>query len=99
MYSLCPEIDVFHRGGPIVDAVVELASPRANYVLGVGEPERDEQQSGLEDVAVVLIDHDYGCLVEGVDLPQTVGGQCPAGPPAQDDDVMHAQTPILSVPA
>ena len=39
------------------DPVVELAAPGADDVLGVRQPERHEQQAGLVDVAVVLVDH------------------------------------------
>ena len=39
------------------DAVVQLAVPRPHDLVGVGQPEGDEQQPRLVDVAVVLIDH------------------------------------------
>ena len=52
------------RTGGIVDSVVELAGSRAHDVLGVGQPERHEQQSRLVHVAVVLVDD--GDLGSGV---------------------------------
>ena len=36
--------------------VVQLALPGPHDVVGVGEAERDEQQAGLVDVVVVLVD-------------------------------------------
>ena len=40
----------------IVDALVQLTVTLADNVVGIGQPERDEQQTRLVDVLVVLID-------------------------------------------
>jgi len=53
----------------------------------------------LVDMKVVLIDHGDRCFAEAIGLSQAVGGQCPTGSPAQDDDAMHLRTPILSISA
>ena len=43
---------------------MQLAAPGPDDVLGVGQAERHEQQAGLVDVAVVLVDHgDLGVVV------------------------------------
>ena len=38
------------------DVGTQLSSPRTDDLVDVGEPERDEQQSGLVDVAIVAVD-------------------------------------------
>ena len=35
---------------------MKLAAPGSHDVLGMGQPERDEEQAGLVDVVVVLVD-------------------------------------------
>ena len=59
--------------------------------LRVGQPERDEQQAGLVDVAVVAVDDDDLGVV-AVDAPQPVGGQRAAGAGAEDHDLGHMDT-------
>ena len=56
MHLVGVDVDAVDRRFDEVDAVVQLAAARADDVLGVGQPERHEQQTGLVDVAVVLVD-------------------------------------------
>jgi hypothetical protein len=72
-------------------AFVKLSVAGPDDFVGIGEAERDEQQTGLIDVAVVAVDHnDLGGIV--VELAQAIGSQRAAGPRAEDDDAMaHTQ--------
>ena len=99
MHGLGAEIDVVDGSDAIVNARVELTATGANDVLGMGQPEGNEQQARLVDMAIVLIDHRDGRLAAPISLSQAVGGQGPAGSAAQDDDAMHVRTPIFSISA
>jgi hypothetical protein len=67
---------------------VELATSGSHDFFKVGEAERNEEESGLVDVAVVLVDdHDLG-LVLRIQTPQPVRGQRPARSAAQNYDAM-----------
>ena len=81
----------------VADAAVQLAAPGSHDVLGVGEAERHEQQAGLVDVPVVLVDHrDHGLALRE-QAPQPVGAQRPARTAAQDHNPMshhHQDNPI-----
>ena len=56
---------------------------------GCVKPERDEQQSRLVDVAVVLIDDRDRGLAGRVGTSEPVGCQRPAGSAAQDHDAIR----------
>ena len=78
-------IDVVDLGEPELDAVVQLRAARADDLGRVGQAERDEQQTGLVDVAIVAVDDDDLDLVAARSA-QSVGGQRAAGSGAEDDD-------------
>ena len=60
-------------------------------LVGLGQAERDEQQAGLVDVAVVAVDDDDLGRV-AVAPAQAVGGQRAAGARAENDDpVAHVR--------
>ena len=52
----CLQLDAVDGVDAVLDAAVQLAAAGADDVLGVGEPEGDEEEPGLVDVAVVLVD-------------------------------------------
>ena len=74
--------------------VVQLPFARPHDVLGVRQPERHEQQAGLVDVPVVLVDDGDDGLVGRVQAPQPVGGQRAAGAAAEDHDPRSHMTNI-----
>ena len=61
------------------------ACARPDDLLGLGEPERHEQQSGLVDVAVVAVD-DRDLRLVAKAPRQAVGEQRSAGAAAEDHD-------------
>jgi hypothetical protein len=71
------------------DPVSQLPHPWADDLVQRGEPERDEEQPRLVDVAVVEVDDvDLGFV--GVETPaQPVGDHRAAGAAAEDDDPRH----------
>ena len=52
--------------------------------VGAGEPEGDEEQARLVDVAIVLVDDGDLCLGLGIEAPQPIGGQRSTRSAAQD---------------
>ena len=76
---------------------MELRGARADDRLRVGQSERNEQQAGLIDVAVVAVDDDDLGVV-AVGAPQPVGGERAAGAGAEDDDAGHASTVAAAWP-
>ena len=70
------------------DPVAELPPARAHDLVELREPERDEEQPGLVDVAVVAVD-DVDLGLVGVEAPaQPVGDHRAAGAAAEDDDLL-----------
>ena len=68
------------------DAVSQLPFARPDDLVQRGEPEGDEEQARLVDVAVVAVD-DVDLGLVGVEAPaQPVGDHRAAGAAAQDDD-------------
>ena len=75
------------------DAVVQLAVPRPHDLLHLGEPEGDEQETGLVDVPVVLVDDGDLDLSLVVGLAEAVRHQRAAGAAAQDHDLLRHRLP------
>jgi len=72
-----------------------LATPRADDLVGVCQPEGDEEQSWLVDVIVILIDdHDLD-ICPGIEPPQAIGAEGAPGPPAADRDPL-SHDPIVA---
>src|SRR5690606_26072941 len=71
-----------------VHAVAQLAPPGPDDLLGLGEPERHEEEAGLVDVAVVLVDDRDRRLRGLVHAAEAVGGERAARPAAEDHDAM-----------
>ena len=72
------------------DAVAQLAPARPHDLLDVREPEGDEEQARLVDVAVVAVD-DVDLGLVGVEAAaQPVGGHRAAGAAAEDHDLLPA---------
>ena len=80
------DVDALDRRLAEFDAPMQLTMPRADDLVGVGQPERDEEQSWLVDVVVVLVHDDDLDVFCGKEPPQTVGAERPSGSPAQDHD-------------
>ena len=81
------------------DPAMQLPPPRPDDVLHVGQPERHEQQAGLVDVAVVLVDDGDRQLIGAVVATQPVGGQRATGAATQDHDLAsHGYTEPLPPP-
>jgi hypothetical protein len=60
--------------------------PRADDFVGVGQPERDEEQPRLVDVVIVLVHDDDLDVSWGKVPPQSVGGERPPSSPTEDHD-------------
>jgi hypothetical protein len=71
---------------------------RADDLLGVGQPERDEEQSWLVDVVIVLVDDDDIDPFGGKDPSQAVGAKRPPGSSAEDHDPF-GHGPIVGHPS
>ena len=70
------------RAVHVADPAVELAAPGSHDVLGMGQAERDEQQTGLVDVPVVLVDHrDHGLGSPGTARRSRLAVSVPPVPP------------------
>jgi hypothetical protein len=69
-----------------LDAPMQLVLPRADDLVGMAQPEWDEEQSWLVDVVIVLVhDHDLDAIfVE--EMPHAIGAECAPGSSAQDHD-------------
>ena len=81
-------LDPVDLGADEPDALVQLGAARPDDGVRVGKPERDEEQPGLVDVAVVLVDDgDRGVIAE--EPAEPVGDERPAGAPAEDDDAVR----------
>jgi hypothetical protein len=68
---------------------MQLAVAWPGDLVRAGQAERHEQQAGLVDVPVVLVDDDDVGVARGQHPAQPVGQQRPAGPAAQDQDSPH----------
>ena len=92
-------LDPVDLGDPELDPVVDLRVTGPDDLARVGQPERNEQQAGLVDVAVVAVDHrDLGGVA--VDPAQPVRGQRAAGAGAEDHDAMaHANDHRRTMPS
>ncbi len=90
------DVDTVHSALEVVDAPTELSATGSDDVLGVGQPERHEQQAGLIHVITILIHHrDADRRVVCEVLAQPVGGQRAAGASAEYDDVLVHQRPFF----
>ena len=87
------QVDPFDRGPAEVDPGVQLPVARPGDLVQIGQAERDEQQTGLVDVLVVLIDDDDVGVARGQHPAQAIGQQRSAGPTTKDQDSPH--TPRL----
>ena len=86
MHGVRIDVDTLDRDLAEVDALMELVAPRADDLVDVGQPERDEEQPRLVDVVVVLVHDDDLNVLCGKEAPQAVGAQRPPGSPAEDHD-------------
>jgi len=64
---------------------VQLVAPRARDLVELCQPERDEQQPRLVDVAIVLVDHHDLELVRWLGAPQAVGYDRASGAATDND--------------
>ena len=85
MNRVVDEIDALDLCETKIDAAAKLLVARPDDLLGLGEPERDEQQAGLVHVAVVAVDDRDARLIAVLPL-QPVRDQRPSGAPAENDD-------------
>ena len=91
------DVDPIDRLLDELDVAVQLILARPHDLLLVREPEGHEQQAGLIDVVVVLIDdHDLHRLVFRAVMTevavQPVGSECAARATAEDDDSLAHQS-------
>ena len=71
------DVDVVDSRLDETAAVVQLTMARADDVLAVHDPERDEQQFGLVHMTIILIDNGQLQLVKRKHPPQAVGDKGP----------------------
>jgi hypothetical protein len=90
MHAARFEIDLVDGVYQVLNAAVELPAARAHDVLGVREPEGNEEQPGLVHVAVVLVDNDDLGLIRHECPTKSVSDKRPSGSGSQHDDAMHA---------
>ncbi len=75
------------------DALVELAVPGPHDLVDLRQAERDEQETGLVDMAVVLVDDDDLEVSLVVALAEAVRHQGAAGATSEDHDPLrHRRT-------
>ena len=90
------DIDRLDLALVVVDALVELFVALADDVVGLGQTERHEQQTGLVDVLVVLVD-DVDLQLSGRELlSKSVGGERAARAGSQNHHslVLHRIDPF-----
>jgi hypothetical protein len=80
------DVDALDWSLPEFDVLVQLVMSRADDLVGAGQPERDEEQSWLVDVVIVLVDDDDLDLFWGKDPSQAVGAERPPGSSTEDHD-------------
>jgi hypothetical protein len=84
-------LDPVDLGEPELDPVPQVLAARADDSVGLLHPERDQQLTGLIDVAVIAVDHDdlHRLAITPV---HTVGRQRPRGTPSEDHDTTAHRT-------
>ena len=88
MDSVLVELDVVDPRLVELDPTVQLAGSRPDDLLDCGQAERDEQQTGLVDVPVVLVDHSNLKVGFGIAFAKAVGHQRAAGTATEDHDLL-----------
>lgn len=89
VHLISGQVDVVYADLAEADTRVQLPVPRPDKPFGLGQPERDEQQPGLVDMIVVLVDHHDLGLTRAIHPPQTVGRDRPARPATENHDTLH----------
>ncbi len=90
-------LDAVDRRLDELDVVVQLARPWSDDVLRMGQAERHEQQTGLIDVSIVLVDHLDLQLVGVEDPTQSIGDERATGTTTEDDHTL-VHEPIQRLP-
>jgi hypothetical protein len=86
-------VHTIDRHAPELDAGVQLATPRPNDLVWLSQSEGHEEQPGLIEVIIVLVNDDDLDLAHPIEATQAICAQRPTGPPTQDDDsTCHASS-------
>jgi hypothetical protein len=93
------EVDPLDRLQHEVDVLVQLGLARAHDLVVVGETEGHEEQAGLVDVVVVLVDDRDLHITVLVVAVQTVGGEGAARTAAEDHDPPRRSVRIHGEPS